>query len=379
MDIYDILLSATPKINPNTQALMIQKFGSAKALFNASPQELLVKGGLTRQGIEAIIAQSAMAEAQNELKYCEQHNIRPIAATEHDYPAMLRITHDPPHVIYTIGDGSILNRNLVSVVGSRNITTYGEMACHRIIEQLAEQVKDLVIVSGLAYGVDAAAHRAAIEVGVPTLAVVANHLPDVLPAGNAPLARAIINEGGAIITEMRSTMRSFRSSFIPRNRIIAGISSATLVVESGITGGSKATAEMASREGRIVGALPGRIMDKMSMGCNALIVRKVAEPITSGSDLIELLDWGDRCRATGEEVAAKALSKREEILASLNENQRGVLGCFRSDEPLHISQLAELSLLGSGELMGLLIELEIYGAIKALPGSRYMRLLKTDI
>ncbi len=379
MDIFDILLSATPQLTPTTQALMIRKFGSAQRLFAASREELISKGGLNQLGVEAVMGQERIDEATQELIYCESNGIKPIASTDAEYPDLLRITHDPPHVIYTMGDASILNKNLISVVGARKITTYGEMSCAKIIEQLAERIKDLVIVSGLAYGVDAAAHRAAIDVGVPTIAVVANHLPKVTPAGNTNLARAIIDEGGAIVTEMRSTMRSFRSSFIPRNRIIAGLSSATLIIESGIKGGSKATAEMASREGRIVGALPGRILDEMSMGCNDLIVRKVAEPITSGDDLINLLDWGDRCRVTGEAAAVKAHSKREDLLSSLNENQRGLLGCFRSDEPLHISQLADLSLMGVGELVGLLIELELYGAVRALPGSRYMRLVKIDI
>ncbi len=373
-----MMLAATPKLNDNIKAKLIDIYGSAEAIFNATTQSLSSKTELTQVGIDQIIGQVARAEAQHEMQYCAQRNIKMLAATDDEYPTLLRQISNPPHVLFIMGDTSILNRNLVAIVGSRKMTTYGEKCCIKMVEDLAARVDNLVIVSGLAYGVDGAAHRTAMNCNVPTIAVLPCRLPDVIPSGNMQIARQIIEQGGALISEMRSTMRSFKSSFLPRNRIIAALSSASLIIESGASGGARSTIERAAEYGRVAAAIPGRVSDELSQGCNALIARHIAYSVSSSDELIKLLKWEDRCRCEAEAVASRNEDRDNSIIDSLGEKQRGVLSCFRLDEPLHISALSELTLMGVGELKATLMELEIYGAVRSLPGSRYERLVKID-
>lgn len=373
-----MMLAATPKLNDNIKAKLIDIYGSAEAIFNATPHSLSSKTELTQAGIDQIIGQVARAEADHEMQYCARRNIKMLAATDDEYPDLLRQISNPPHVLFVMGDTSILNKNLIAIVGSRQMTTYGEKCCMKIVNDLAARIDNLVIVSGLAYGVDGAAHRTAMNSGVPTIAVLPCHLPDVVPSGNMQIARQIIEQGSALISEMRSTMRSFKSSFLPRNRVIAGLSSASLIIESGMSGGARSTIERAAEYGRVAAAIPGRVSDELSQGCNALIARQIANSVSSADDLIKLLKWEERCRCDAGEVASRNENRESNIVDSLDEKQRGVLSCFRLDEPLHISTLSELTLMGVGELKAALMELEIYGAVRSLPGSRYERLVKIN-
>ncbi|MFI3293076.1 MAG: DNA-processing protein DprA [Rikenellaceae bacterium] len=376
MDIFDIALAFTPRVGSGAAAHLIEVFGSAQRIFAASVGELVARAELNRRVAESIVSRVAMVEAERELEYCRRHGIEILAATDNNYPFLLKQMPDPPHIIFANGNLEALKGTTISIVGTRKNTPYGERSCKAIVKDLASKIDDLVVVSGLAFGTDASAHRAALEVGAKTIAVLPNPLPDVSPASHRTLADAILDSGGLLLSEQRSTVKNISKTFISRNRIIAALSEATIVMESGYKGGSMSTARAAADFGRSVFALPGRITDPMSSGCNSLISSCVAQSITAPDHLIFMLGWEGRVSTSARGESDDADGAGEVI--TFDETQRGVLGCFRYDEPLHVSQIEELSQLSTAELNGLLMELELMGAVATLPGSRYERTIPHD-
>lgn len=380
MDIFDIALAFTPRIGGGAAAHLIDIFGSARRIFEASLDELVIRAELNRKVAQSIVERVAMPEAEHEMEYCRRNGIHILAATDDNYPFLLKQMPDPPHIIFALGNLDALRGSLISIVGTRKNTPYGERVCRSVVEELAAKVPDLVVVSGLAFGTDASAHRAALDLGVKTIAILPNPLPSVSPASHMVLASAIINAGGLLISEQRSTVKNISKTFIPRNRIIAAISEATLVVESSYKGGSMSTARVASDLGRYVVAAPGRITDPMSSGCNQLIASNLAQAITSGADVLFAIGWEDRAaQSSGDStLCQREVTSKTSDTIHLEESQRGLLKCFRYEEALHISQLQELTLLSTAELNGMLLELELLGAVAALPGSRYERVIPYD-
>ncbi|MFI3303899.1 MAG: DNA-processing protein DprA [Rikenellaceae bacterium] len=375
MDIFDLALAFTPRVGGRGAAHLIDTFGSTQRIFSASVGELVERAELSPAIAERIASRVAMPEAESEMAYCRRNDIQIIATTDVQYPQLLRQITDPPHVLFAKGELSTLNRSLVSVVGTRNCSPYGVRSCRQIIEQLANKIDDLVIVSGLALGIDAAAHRAALDLGVPTIAVLPNALPGVSPSSHLSLASAIIDSGGLLVTELRSTVKNVGKTFISRNRIIAGSSYATIVIESALTGGSMSTARMAVDLGRPVAAIPGRIGDSRSSGCNLLIGSSVAQLISSGDDLIKALGWEGR---VGSGVVAGSTDTTFDESSHFTPDQLGLLRCFRNDEPLHISKLQDLSQMSIPQLSALLLELELMGAVSAPRGAYYERIIPLD-
>lgn len=366
MTLEDIALQMTPGIGVKGAAHLLEVFGDAPGIFNATRDELEERARLRPDPLRAILQHKGFAPAERELRYCRQHGILAIASTDPEYPPLLRDVPDYPHVIYLTGDPALLRTSCLSVVGTRNATPYGQAMCQRLIEGLAERVGGLCIVSGLAFGIDAAAHRAALSAGVPTIAVVANPLPGVTPTQHAGLARDILDRGGTLLTELHSQTKQNGSFYLARNRIIAALSAGTLVVESPATGGSLFTAHCADGYNRTVMALPGRITDRTSAGTNFLIRNRKAQMVLTADDIAEELMWHcDTPRRAPQKAAPDT---------QLTPDERGLLGCFRTDAPLSLETLGELSGLDPGELATLLVGLELSGAVRQLPGNRYMKL-----
>lgn len=239
--------------------------------------------------------------------------------------------------------------------------------CNRLVEGLAERVPGLCIVSGLAFGIDTAAHRAALAAGVPTVAVLANALPGVTPAQHAGVARDILAHGGALVTELHSQSKQNGNFYLARNRIIAGLSAGCIVVESPGNGGSLVTAHQADGYNRTVMAVPGRATDRTSDGTNHLIRNRLAQLVLSAGDVIDALMW---------DLGTDPATLRAEVpTPELTKDEAGLLTCFRSSDPLSVEELASLTGLGAGELATLLIGLELSGAVRQLPGNRYMKTL----
>ncbi|MFR9603626.1 MAG: DNA-protecting protein DprA [Rikenellaceae bacterium] len=369
-NIYDIALTLTPRLGANGIAHLLECFSSAENIFSATEEELIHFAQLKPSVAKEIIKRSGLEAAKSEMAYCDKNGIIPVASTDKEYPQLLRETNDYPHVLYVKGNINILNNRAVSIVGTRKITPYGHRACDVIVKEIAECVPNSVLVSGLAFGVDSAVHRAALHYKVATIAVLPSPLNSITPAQHTSLANEIIESGGALVTELHSQISHNGRFYISRNRIIAGYSGATIIVESPESGGAMVTAKTAHGYNRIVGAVPGRITDFMSTGCNKLIANRVATAILSGADIIRELMWDlDEDVKPQASVAPLQLTPQEATM----------LKYFVNDEPLHINTLASVSGLPIGELSAMMIGLELSDAVKLLPGCRYERLIPLDL
>ena len=348
MTIEDIALQMTPGIGLKGAVHLLEQFGDARSIFAASADELVGDAELRPEAAQQILRRKGFPAAEKELDHCRRNGITAIASTDAEYPPLLREIPDYPHVLYVRGSIEALSSRCISVVGTREATPYGQTACNRLVEGLAERVPGLCVVSGLAFGIDVAAHRAALAAGVPTVAVVANPLPGVTPAQHTDVARDILAHGGALVTELHSQSKQNGNFYLARNRIIAGLSAGCIVVESADTGGSLYTAHCADAYNRTVMAVPGRITDRAS------------------ADVIRELMWD-----LGENPATL---RAKPSTPELTPDEAGLLGCFRTDDPLSVETLGELSGLNPGELATLLVGLELAGAVRQLPGNRYMKL-----
>lgn len=370
MTLEDIAIGFVPRLGVRGVNMLCELFGSARAVYAASEEELVKRACLRREVAQSIVRRAGFEEAQRELLYCERNGIRPLAATDEAYPESLRMVPDAPNVLYTMGDVEALaSRHMLSVVGTRKMTPYGELMCRRIIEGLAERFPDLVVVSGLALGIDAAAHRAAVSCGVRTVGVIASALPRVTPAQNSNLGREILEHGGAIVTELHSQTKQNGAFYIPRNRIIAALGEGLLLVESPMGGGSISTVQAADGYSRSVMAVPGRATDTASCGANHLIKTGMASLVMSGDDVAEVLGW-----------QADAAERVERVVVCdepLSEPEAKVVACFEGEsDGLHIETLVERSGLPMSGVSAALLNLELSGVVRQLPGKIYELLIR---
>lgn len=366
MKLEDLALVMTAGLGTKGVVHLLECFGSAERIFAASAGELCATARLREDVAENIAARTGFAAARREAAYCQRHGVVALASTDEEYPPLMREMGDYPHIIYVKGDVAALKGPCLSMVGTREQSNYGSRVCGELIRGLAERVPDLVIVSGLAFGIDSTCHRTAMECGLRTVAVVANALPEVTPAQHTHLAREIVETGGAIVSELPSSTRQNGSYYVSRNRIIAGLSAGTVLVESPASGGSLITAKFADGYDRTVMAVPGRVGDYTALGPNMLIRNRKAQMVLSADDIIRELMW---------DVNLKGVRERQPAVEEpLTGDERGLLGCFRTDEPLSLSELQELSSLDPATLSALLVSLELAGAVRQLPGNRYEKL-----
>ncbi len=366
MRIEDIALTMIPALGAKGTVRLLDDFGSSEALFGATETELRAGGRLREDVLRAILNRSSFSAAKRELNYCSRHGIDVVTAGDEDYPILLHDIPDRPHVLYLKGDRSVLRGRLLSMVGSRSMTHYGQDMCYKLIRELAERVPDLVIVSGIAAGCDSAIHHAALENGLRSVAVLANPLPEVNPAANRVLATEILSHGGALVSEFHSQIRQNGNLFPARNRIIAGMSAATVVVESAVGGGSLITADYANGYGRTVLAVPGQVTSRFSRGTNLLIRNQKAQLILSAEDILIDLMWDLELPHS----VQKPVVERD---TPLLQEEAQILGCFRSDETLTVDEIVTLTGQDVGTLMAFLISLEVAGLLRQLPGGRFKR------
>lgn len=365
MSIDDIALTFVPGLGTKGVVHLLETFATAEAVFAASVEDLCEQAGLRADVAHAVVAKRGHAAAEQEWRYCQHHDLTAVASTDTDYPALLREIPDYPHILYIRGNADALTARMVAVVGTRKMTTYGQHNCNALIAGIAEQLPETVIVSGLAYGIDSAAHRAALAHGCRTVGVVANPLPDVTPAAHEMLAREMIDKGGAVVSELSSQTHLNGSYFVPRNRLVAGMAAGTVVVESDLGGGALTTAQFADGYNRSVMAVPGRTTDAASRGTNALIRNRKAQMVTSAEDVLRELEW---------ELGLGEQHRREQTFA-LTPLQEGLLGCFRTADAVALDELAAQATMPTGEVSALLLEMELAGVVRQLPGQRYEKLI----
>lgn len=271
---------------------------------------------------------------------------------------------DAPLLLYVLGECDLNGLHMMSVVGTRKLTPYGGEICKRLVTELSESYSDMCVVSGLAYGADSVAHLSAIENGLKTVAVVAHGLNTIYPAANRDLAKRIVQTGGAIVSEYPSGTTAYRQHFLARNRIVAWMSDVTLVIESEVKGGAMSTANYAFRENRDVLALPGRVTDAMSAGCNYLISNNKAAILTGASDITKITGWTPEKHDSAPNVRTlfPEIDGDEGVICDA---LRGVAEPVSADE-LHVKTGIQMS-----RLVSLLAEMEFDGILLRYPGNRY--------
>jgi DNA processing protein len=371
-----IALNMVRRIGPRTANLLLDRFGSPASVFAASRHDL-VAVGLKPDTISELHESGILGKANAEIERLEQMNARVITIEDDEYPPLLREIYDPPIALYVRGDlNPASQRPCLAVVGSRRCSTYGVNASQSLARALAEQ--GLTIISGLARGIDAAAHRGALEAGGATIGVIGTGLDVTYPKEHAKLTEEIITDG-AVITEFPLGTPPLAQNFPYRNRILSGLCFGVLIVEAAEHSGSLITARMAYEQGREVFAVPGNITSQTSFGPNYLI-KDGAKLVQHWRDVVEELprEWKDRIPGspTPEENkgAQPELQPVFEVVA-LSSDERLVLDLLSPDVSSHIDQLLITSGLNSSDLMNALLGLEMKDRIRQLPGKSFVRRL----
>lgn len=344
---------------------IIEVTGSASALFdNLASLGDILPGATPR--LKAMLSDPKnFVRAEKELLFAEAHGIDIICYNDKEYPARLRECDDAPIVLYKKGNVNLNLPHVVSVVGTRRATEYGKDVCEKFVRELSQLIPDILVVSGLAYGIDICAHKAAMATSLPTVGVLAHGLDRIYPAPHRNAAKAMLENGG-LLTEFMSGTESLRPYFVRRNRIVAGMSDATVVVESAASGGSLITASIAHSYSRDCFAFPGRITDENSKGCNELIARNRAALITSAEDFVSAMNWEpSRKRSKNDPV-------QMQLFPELTSDESLVMQHLaRFPEGVQINRLVVEANIPVNRLMPLLFELEMKELIKTLAGGRY--------
>lgn len=363
--ILRIAVSMTPGVNADVIRLLEDAGIELEDFFELETSELSnALGGTGFFKFEKLQREEALFRARKEMEFVEKHRIRVHYLGDSSYPMLLREIPDAPVVLYQLGETDLDAEHVVNIVGTRKNTASAVSFCESFIKNLAEYFPDIVIVSGLAYGVDSLAHKGALENGLPTVGVVAHGLDTIYPAAHRDLAKRIVKNGGSILTEYPSGTTPFQKRFLERNRIVAGLSELTLVVESPIKGGAMSTANMAFSYSREVGAVPGRVSDPMSEGCNLLIRKQKASLVTSVADVIELMSWAPAG------VAVKP--KQRNLFPELQDDAREIYEILKfAAQPMSIDGLYQKTRIHIPSLTATLTEMEFDGIIIRLPGNRY--------
>lgn len=364
---YKLAFSMIPGINLTSGSRLLEKIGTERDFFSTESSRLTALTGLKSSRTTDSFRESLLRQAAHERAFTDDSHISRLYFTEinstssENYPARLAQCSDAPVMLYSLGADVLNRRKIVAIVGTRHATHQGVEAVQKLVRELAASVDDLVIVSGLAYGIDVAAHRAALAEGVPTVAVVAHPLNMVYPADHRDVAARIIAEGGAIVTEYASHQTIHRGNFLARNRIIAGLSDATIIVESDLKGGAMATAGMAAAYGRDVMAFPGRVTDRYSAGTNALIASRRAELITGADDVLSVMGWPSRPRS----------GEQQELRLELTDDQKMLLELIREHPGMTDNDLAVHTGRPVHHLKDLLMQMEFDDLITSRPGGCY--------
>lgn len=361
-------LTRLPRLSAVNARMLIEACGSAAAVVEHHDHltDVLPSAGERLVGTLAHMGE-AMGRAEAELDYAEHNGIRCLCIGDADYPDLLRQCPDAPPVLYYLGNADLNRLHVISVVGTRRCTEYGKDLCRHFIADLAGICPDTLVVSGLAYGVDIHAHRAALDCGLPTVGVLAHGLDTIYPSAHRQTAARMVEQGG-LLTEYMSHAAVDKGSFVRRNRIVAGLAVATIVVESADKGGALITAELAGEYNREVCAFPGRVFDKYSEGCNRLIARQQARLITSVDDFLAAVGWHNPRTAP-----SAADARQQELFPVLTDDERTLLAALEGVDSKAVNQIVIDTNLPFQRVSALLFELEMKGLVAVMGGARYRK------
>lgn len=365
--LYMMALTQMPSLTLTNLHQLIDELGSATAIYENRKSLKQVMPSASQKTLDVLAAMdSHLARAEQELAFCRKGSLRCLGINDEDYPQRLKDCPDAPVLIYYRGTADLNARHIVSMVGTRQITDYGKDLCHSFVRDLKSLCPDAVVVSGLAYGVDVHCHRAALEEGLDTVGVLAHGLDQIYPRHHRDTAKQMLSQGG-LITEYMSGTPIDKRNFVQRNRIVAGMADAVIVVESATKGGSLITADIALSYDRQVWAFPGRIHDIHSAGCNRLISSNCASLLTGAEDFCVAMGWADDVQHQ------QQLSEgvQQELFAEYSEEEQRILRALSKDDSKQINILAVETNIPIGQLSSLLFSLEMKGAVQMLVGGKY--------
>ena len=357
--LYQIGITLIKNIGVVNGKKLVAYCGGPEAVFKEKISKLEKIPGIGRARAATIKNQKVLQRAEQEIEFIEKYNIRPLFYTEPGYPSRLLNCDDGPLMLYYKGNANLDNPKVIAVVGTRRATNYGKARCEEMLKEL--EPLNVLVVSGLAYGIDSCAHRRSVDMGLETVGVLGHGLDRIYPAQNKKLAEKMLQQGG-LLTEFMSGTNPDRENFPRRNRIVAGMADAVLVVESDRKGGALITAEIANSYNRDVFAVPGRIGDDMSRGCHFMIKTNRAALVESGADIAYMMGW--------EKVEVnKRIQKK--LFVELSGEEKLILETIREYGELPIDKITLLTKLNTSKVAASLLNLEFEGLVKSLPGKLY--------
>lgn len=358
---HKIALGLIPRIGDINARKLVSHFGSVEAIFHEPYGNLLKIPGIGPGLASYISDRSYLAVAEKEIEYIEKYNVRTYFYLDNDYPFRLRQCEDSPVVFFFRGNCDLDAQRVLSIVGTRNATSRGKELCEKIIAGLAADHPDLIIVSGLAYGIDIASHKAALNNNLNTIGVLAHGLGTIYPSMHDSTAKNMTDHGG-LLTDFISDSLPERNNFLKRNRIIAGLSDATIVIESGIKGGALITADIANSYNRDVFAVPGRPDDQWSAGCNNLIKNNKASLAENAGDIESFLNW----KPQKQKVAVQ-----KTLFAEMDDTEKNIFGLIRELGEPTIDTICRTLDIPVYRLSSILLQMEFKGIIRCYPGNIY--------
>lgn len=357
---YRIALFLLKGIGPKNGREIISDFGSARQFFELNfsirnPSERKKK----KYHFEHAEISQALDRAEREIEFIQKHDLKVFLHDGPDFPYRLKDCRSAPFILYYKGTANLNHPRILGIVGTRKPSSEGKIVCESVVEALADL--DVLVVSGLAYGIDHIAHKQSISHGLNTIGVLAHGLDNLYPSSHKNLAKQMSQQGG-LLTRFMSETKPDRENFPTRNAVVAGICDAVLVVESAKKGGSMITVSFANEYSRDVFAIPGRINDPLSAGCNHLIKSHQANLYESVADLKYIMGW---------DASPTKNLLQQELFSSLDPDEREVLDLFQSNNNIHVDELSQSSQLKPSKLSAMLLSLEFKGLIRTLPGKHY--------
>lgn len=360
MLLHEIALTLIPGIGIITAKKLIAYCGSAEAVFKENNPKLRKIPRINDSIISALNTPGIFERAEKEMLFIEKYQIKPLFFLDNDYPLRLKNCIDSPLIIYYKGTADLNAARVLGVVGTRTPTEYGKSVCQSLVNDLSEY--NVLIASGLAYGIDACSHKAALDCGLETVGVLGHGLDRIYPHQNRTLAERMIRQGG-LLTEFTSENKPDRENFPMRNRIIAGMSDAVVVVEAAVKGGALITAEIADSYNRDVFAIPGRTHDVYSGGCNKLIRKNKAALVETAEDIIYMMGW--------ENNQSSIAGKQKKLFYECNADEESVVNCLKNNNECSVDVLCSETGMNMSCLAAALLNLEMEGIIRILPGKLY--------
>ncbi len=356
---YQLAICLFPGVGPITAKKLIAYCGGAEAVFKEKKQNLLKIPGIGRLTAQSLTSKDIFNQVDLELEFISKYKIKTCFYLDSNYPSRLKPLDDSPVMLFTKGNCNLNHPHVISIVGTRSVTRYGKDKCKEFVKELAD-INPLII-SGLAYGVDAAAHKSALDNKLYTAAVLGHGLDRIYPPLHRQLAEKIVSSG-VLISEFFSNTKPDRENFPRRNRIIAGLSDAVLVVEAADKGGALITAYFANDYNRDVFAIPGKTTDTYSRGCNHLVKTQKAHLAESANDIKYIMRW---------EKSIKKKPVQQVLFTDLTNDQQTIVNILKENQPANIDLIVANSKMTFSKVTTTLLELELNSVIKSLPGYYY--------